>query len=96
LYSFAPPGAATSISEPFFFPIKGSGERRGERYFPLLRVRFRLTYDLPHRLLVRVLVKKRDGRAEGDRLSGQLRDIDDFRARQLILQLNNARLIDEM
>jgi hypothetical protein len=28
LYSFAPPGAATSISEPFFFPIsaRASGE----------------------------------------------------------------------
>jgi hypothetical protein len=36
LYSFAPPGAATSISEPFFFPI-----------------------------IVHVLVKKGDGRAEG-------------------------------
>jgi hypothetical protein len=37
-----------------------------------------------------------DGRAEFDGLAGQLRDVDDFCARELILELGDAPLVDRL
>ena len=78
----------------FLLPDKRPGERRGERDFSPLRVRLGLAHDFPHGFLFRFLVEKGDRRAEGDRLSRQLRCIDYFGARELILQLGDASLIE--
>src|SRR5215831_1120984 len=80
------------------FPLadQGAGQRRGDRDLACLRVGLGFDYDLPDRLLVSVLVDQRDGRAEFDRVARQLRNIDDFGARKLILQLRDAALIERL
>ncbi len=62
----------------------------------LLGVGFGLADDLPDLLLVGVLVDQRDGRAEGDRVARQLRDVDHVGARQLVLELGDAALVERL
>src|SRR6476661_8631359 len=69
-------------------------ERRGDRDAALLGVSLRLADDLPHLLLVGVLVDQRHGRAELDGVAGELRDVDDLGARELVLELRNAALVE--
>ena len=69
-------------------------ERRGDRDAAGLGVGLRLADDLPHLLLVGVLVDQRDGRAELDGVAGQLGDVDHLGARELVLELGDAALVD--
>src|SRR5215471_3453809 len=77
----------------FLLAHQRTGERRGDRDLAGLGVRFRLADDLPDRLLVGVLVDQRDSRAEFDGVARQLRNVDDIRARKLVLQVGNAALV---
>src|SRR5690349_12778131 len=68
-------------------------DRRGDRNPPLLGVGLGLADDLPHLLLVGVLVDQRDGRAERNRVAGQFRHVDDVGARKLVLELGDAPFV---
>ena len=69
-------------------------ERRGDRDAAFLRIGFGLADDLPDLLLLGVLVDGGDGRAELDGVAGQLRHVDDVGARELVLELARADIID--
>src|SRR5208282_1974551 len=71
-------------------------ERRSNGDLALLGVRFGFADDLPHRLLVGILVDQRDGRAECDRVAGKLRYVNDFGARELVLELGDAALVERL
>src|SRR5207342_2836627 len=71
-------------------------DRGGDRNATLLGVRLGLADDLPYLLLVGVLVDQRDGRAEGDRVTRQLGNINHVGARQLVLELGDAALIERL
>src|SRR4029079_16270480 len=75
---------------------KGAGERRGDGNLALLGVRSGLADKLPNGLLLGILVDQGDGRAEGDGFSGKLRNINNFSARQLVLELRNATLVERL
>ena len=68
-------------------------QRRGDGDAALLGVRLDLADDLPHRLLVGVFVDQRHGGAELDGVTGELGDVDDVGARQLVLKLGDAAII---
>src|ERR1700722_14854405 len=55
----------------FLLADQRAGERRGDGDPALLGVGLRLADDLPHRLLVGVLVDQGDGGAEGDGVAGK-------------------------
>src|ERR1700730_12342334 len=68
-------------------------QRRSDGDAALLGVGFRLADDLPHRLLVGVLVDQRDGGAEHDGVDGELADVDNIGARKLVLQLGDTAFV---
>jgi hypothetical protein len=70
-----------------FLADQGAGQRRGDGDAALFGVGFRFADDLPYRFLVGVLVDQRDGGAEFDGVAGQLADVDDVGARQLVLEM---------
>src|SRR5205807_129284 len=72
---------------------KGAGEWGGDGDALLLGVGLRLADDLPHLLLVGILVDHGDGRAERDGFAGQFRDVDHLGARELVLELGDAALV---
>src|SRR5580692_7512410 len=80
----------------FFLADEGPGERRGDGDLALLGVGLRLADDLPHRFLVGVLVDQGDGGAEGDGVARQLGNVDDLGARQLVLELGDAALVERL
>src|ERR1700733_12234971 len=80
----------------FLLADQGAGERRGDGDPALLGVGFRLADDLPHRLLVGVLIDQGDGGAKGDGVAGQFRHVDDLGARQLVLELGDAALVERL
>src|ERR1019366_2918712 len=75
------------------FADQRSRQRRGDGDAALLGIGFRLADDLPNRFLVGVLVDQRDGRAELDGVAGQLADVDNIGARELVLQLGDTAFI---
>src|SRR6202043_2777521 len=80
----------------FLLANQRAGERRGDGNLALLGVGLRLADDLPHRLLVGVLVDQRDGGAKGNGVARKLRHVDDFGARQLVLELGDAALVERL
>src|SRR6185437_10729760 len=59
-------------------------------------VGFRFADDLPHLLLVGVLIDQRDRRAEFDGFARKLGDIDHVGARKLVLKLRDAALVQRL
>jgi len=55
-----------------------------------------LANKLPNGLLLGVLVDQGDGRAEGDGVAGKLRHVDDFGARELVLELGDVALVERL
>src|ERR1700716_1801668 len=76
-----------------FLADQRARQRRRDEDAPLLCIGFRLADDLPHRLLVGVLVDQRDGGAELDGVAGELADVDNIGTRKLVLQLGDPALI---
>ena len=72
---------------------QGARQRRGDRDAALLGVRLALADDLPDRLLLGVFIDQRDRRTELDGVAGQLADVDDVGARQLVFQLRDAAFV---
>src|SRR5437868_609824 len=68
-------------------------QRRGDGDAALLGIGFGLADDLPYRLLLGVFVDQRDGGAEHDGVAGELRDVDDVGARELVFDLGDAAFI---
>src|SRR5262249_39936565 len=68
-------------------------ERRGDRDLAFLGVGLGFAHQLPHLFLFGVLVEKRHGRAERDAVAREFRDVDDLGARELVLELGDARLV---
>src|SRR6185437_15748295 len=72
------------------------GERRGDRDAALLGVGLRLADDLPHFLLVGVLVNQRHGGGEGIGVARKLRYVDHVGARQLVFEFGDAPLVERL
>src|SRR5215510_10881809 len=70
-----------------------TGERRRDRYLAFLGVGLRLADKLPHLFLVGVLIDQRHRRAERDGVARELRHVDHFGARELVLELGDAALV---
>src|SRR5262245_49069816 len=73
-----------------------AGEWGGDRNLTLLGICLRLADDLPYPALVGILVNQRDGGTKLDRVAGQLRYVDDFGAREPILELGDAALVKRL
>ena len=73
-----------------------AGERRGDGNLALLGIRLGLADDLPDRLFLGVLVDQSDGGAKGDGVSGKLRNVNNFGARQLVFKLGDAAFIERL
>ena len=71
-------------------------QRRGDRDAALLGVGLGLAHDLPDLLFLGVFVHQRDGGAELDGIARELGDIDDVGARELVLELRDAALVDRL
>src|SRR5215475_7415546 len=72
---------------------EGARERRRNRNFAFPRVSLRLADDLPYGLPAGIFVDQGDGGSELDGGAGQLGNVDDLGARELILEIGDPGLI---
>ena len=75
---------------------QGAGRGRGDRDLALLHVGLHLADDLVGLLLLGILILERDRAAEHHRVALQLGDVDDLGARQLVLELGDAALVQAL
>src|SRR6185312_1323186 len=75
-----------------FLADHGAGDRRGDRHLAGAHVGLVLADDLVAGLFLGVLVDHADGGAELHLVAGELRDVDDLRPRDLVLDRRDAAL----
>ena len=86
----------TSTFAPFALLISARASGRGDRDAAGLGIGLRLADDLPDLLLLGVLVDQRHRRAKLDGVAGQLRHVDHFGTRELVLKLGDGALVERL